>query len=83
MNSFMKENQFLRKVGEYAITKIAEAMSSTLIVNFNYLVIYYESTMDETLRFTLTILLFDIVMTIVYLYVAYDAKEWDGPISRR
>ena len=32
----------------------------------------------KLLRFTLTILLCDIVMTIVYLYVAYDAKEWDG-----
>ena len=32
----------------------------------------------KPLRFMLTVLVFDVVMTIVYLYVAYDAKEWDG-----
>ena len=32
----------------------------------------------KLLRFTLTLLLFDIIMTLIYLYVAYDSKEWDG-----
>ena len=32
----------------------------------------------KPLRFMLTVLVFDVVMTIVYLYFAYDSKHWDG-----
>ena len=33
---------------------------------------------NKLIRFTLTILFFDFVMTFIYLVVAYDSKEWNG-----
>ena len=54
-------------------------MSLTLTVNFNFIDIYIMTAQwRKPLRFMLTVLVFDVVMTIVYLYFAYDSKEWDG-----
>ena len=32
----------------------------------------------KLIRFITTIFLFDLLMTFVYLVIAYDSKEWDG-----
>ena len=29
-------------------------------------------------KFLITVLVFDILMTIIYLFIAYDSTQWDG-----